>query len=247
MLRALSSDEVLPTYKPGELLRKRHLTSASRNVLPSRSRIKLRSACTKVAARRNPTRSGGGSLRRLLGQDEAMARLDLRELLHRPVRLDGGPQGGRRRCSRSSRATSSAITLGAERRMATSEAGSDLDDGSTTGARAVVVAPLERRMTTSIAERASAGQPAAAARGHERPRTVGGQHRGALRAESTDRASGRRAARGAKALSLVLRSRGIGVQPERENQILSCSDPAMLAGWLQRAATISSAAEPLTG
>ena len=49
----------------------------------------------------------------------------------------------------------------------------------------------------------------------------------------------------AKALLMVLRSRGVEVSAELEQRILTCSDPALLATWLQRVATVSSAAELL--
>jgi hypothetical protein len=51
----------------------------------------------------------------------------------------------------------------------------------------------------------------------------------------------------ADALLLVLRSRGVEVSPELEQRILACSDPALLAAWLQRVATVTSAAELLAG
>ena len=49
----------------------------------------------------------------------------------------------------------------------------------------------------------------------------------------------------AKALLMVLRSRGVEVSAELEQRIMTCSDPALLATWLQRVATVSSAAELL--
>ena len=51
----------------------------------------------------------------------------------------------------------------------------------------------------------------------------------------------------AKALLLVLRSRGLHVSLELEQRILACGDPAVLATWLQRAATLTNAEELLAG
>jgi hypothetical protein len=51
----------------------------------------------------------------------------------------------------------------------------------------------------------------------------------------------------ASALLLVLRSRGVEVSAELEERIMACSDPALLAAWLQRVATVGSAAELLAG
>ena len=51
----------------------------------------------------------------------------------------------------------------------------------------------------------------------------------------------------ANALLLVLRSRGVEVSAELEERIMACSDPALLAAWLQRVATVASAAELLAG
>ena len=51
----------------------------------------------------------------------------------------------------------------------------------------------------------------------------------------------------ASALLLVLRSRGVEVPKELEQRIMTCSDPALLAAWLQRVATVASAAELLAG
>ena len=45
------------------------------------------------------------------------------------------------------------------------------------------------------------------------------------------------------ALLLVLRSRGVPVRSDDEHLIMSCSDPALLATWLQRVATVSSVTE----
>ena len=49
----------------------------------------------------------------------------------------------------------------------------------------------------------------------------------------------------AETLLHVLRSRGVEVSEELEQRIMTCSDPAMLAAWLQRVATVASAAELL--
>ena len=51
----------------------------------------------------------------------------------------------------------------------------------------------------------------------------------------------------AKALLLVLRSRGLDIPTEMEKRITECSDPAMLASWLGRAATIDEVTELLVG
>ena len=51
----------------------------------------------------------------------------------------------------------------------------------------------------------------------------------------------------AKALLLVLRSRGVEVSAELEERIMACTDPALLAAWLQRVATVASAGELLAG
>ena len=51
----------------------------------------------------------------------------------------------------------------------------------------------------------------------------------------------------ADALLLVLRSRGVEVSAELEQRIMACSDPALLAAWLQRVASVASAAELLAG
>ena len=77
---------------------------------------------------------------------------------------------------------------------------------------------------------------------------------GEMRGEVKGRAEGFQAgdahgeARGrASALLLVLRSRGVEVSAELEERIMACSDPALLAAWLQRVATVGSAAELLAG
>jgi hypothetical protein len=49
----------------------------------------------------------------------------------------------------------------------------------------------------------------------------------------------------ADTLLMVLRSRGVKVSAELEERIMTCSDPALLATWLQRVATVSSAAKLL--
>ena len=51
----------------------------------------------------------------------------------------------------------------------------------------------------------------------------------------------------AETLLHVLRSRGVEVSAELEERIMACSDPALLAAWLQRVATVGSAAELLAG
>jgi predicted nucleotidyltransferase/HEPN domain-containing protein len=51
----------------------------------------------------------------------------------------------------------------------------------------------------------------------------------------------------ANALLLVLRSRGVEVSAELEQRIMACTDPALLAAWLQRVANVASAAELLAG
>jgi hypothetical protein len=67
-----------------------------------------------------------------------------------------------------------------------------------------------------------------------------GEARGEVRGFHAGEAHGE-----AKALLMVLRSRGIEVSAELEQRIMTCSDPALLATWLQRVATVSSAAELL--
>jgi hypothetical protein len=51
----------------------------------------------------------------------------------------------------------------------------------------------------------------------------------------------------AKALLMVLRSRDVEVSAELEERIMACADPTLLAKWLQRVATVASAAELLAG
>jgi HEPN domain-containing protein len=51
----------------------------------------------------------------------------------------------------------------------------------------------------------------------------------------------------ANALLLVLRSRGVEVSAELEERIMACTDPALLAVWLQRVANVATAAELLAG
>ena len=51
----------------------------------------------------------------------------------------------------------------------------------------------------------------------------------------------------ARALLLVLRSRGIDIPVEVEQRIMECTDPVVLASWLSRAATVSEVAELLAG
>jgi len=40
---------------------------------------------------------------------------------------------------------------------------------------------------------------------------------------------------------------GVEVSAELEERIMACSDPALLAAWLQRVATVATAAELLAG
>ena len=51
----------------------------------------------------------------------------------------------------------------------------------------------------------------------------------------------------ARALLLVLRSRGLEIPKEVERRITECTDPVVLASWLSRAATVSEVAELLVG
>ena len=51
----------------------------------------------------------------------------------------------------------------------------------------------------------------------------------------------------ARALLLVLRSRGFDIPKEVERRITECTDPVVLASWLSRAATIVEVAELLAG
>ena len=75
---------------------------------------------------------------------------------------------------------------------------------------------------------------------------VQGEIRG--RAEGFQAGDAHGEARGrASALLLVLRSRGVEVPEELEQRIMTCSDPALLAAWLQRVATVATAAELLAG
>lgn len=69
-----------------------------------------------------------------------------------------------------------------------------------------------------------------------------GRHEGRAEGEAKGRVEGEVKGR-AEALLLVLRSRGVDVSPELEQRILACADPAVLAAWLQRAATVTSTAE----
>jgi len=71
-----------------------------------------------------------------------------------------------------------------------------------------------------------------------------GEARGEVRGFQAGEAHGR-ALGEANALLMVLRSRGVEVSAELEERIMTCSDPALLATWLQRVATVSSAAELL--
>ena len=79
---------------------------------------------------------------------------------------------------------------------------------------------------------------------------VQGEMRGEVRGRAEGRAEGFHAGEAhgeAKALLMVLRSRGVEVSEELEQRIMACSDPALLAAWLQRVATVASAAELLAG
>ena len=78
-------------------------------------------------------------------------------------------------------------------------------------------------------------------RGEVRGRAEGFQA-GDAHGEARGRALGE-----ANALLLVLRSRGVEVSAELEERIMACSDPALLAAWLQRVATVATAAELLAG
>ena len=51
----------------------------------------------------------------------------------------------------------------------------------------------------------------------------------------------------AKALLVVLRSRGFNIPKEVEKRITECTDPVVLVSWLSRAATVSEVAELLAG
>ena len=51
----------------------------------------------------------------------------------------------------------------------------------------------------------------------------------------------------AKALLVVLRSRGFDIPKEVEKRITECTDPLVLVSWLSRAATVSEVAELLAG
>ncbi len=70
-----------------------------------------------------------------------------------------------------------------------------------------------------------------------------------MQGEVRGRAEGFQAGRAVVAETLlhVLRSRGVEVSAELEGRIMACSDPALLAAWLQRVATVASAAELLAG
>jgi hypothetical protein len=71
------------------------------------------------------------------------------------------------------------------------------------------------------------------------------RQQGELRGEARGEAKGRAVV--AETLLHVLRSRGVEVSVELQEQIMACSDPALLAAWLQRVATVASAAELLAG
>ena len=79
---------------------------------------------------------------------------------------------------------------------------------------------------------------------------VRGRAEGLVQGKTEGRAEGFHAGEAhgeAKALLMVLRSRGVEVSAELEERIMACSDSALLATWLQRVATVASAAELLAG
>ena len=51
----------------------------------------------------------------------------------------------------------------------------------------------------------------------------------------------------AKALLVVLRSRGFDIPKEVEQRIAECTDPVLLVSWLRRAATVSDVSDLLAG
>ena len=51
----------------------------------------------------------------------------------------------------------------------------------------------------------------------------------------------------ARALLLVLRSRGFDIPKEIEHRITECTDPVLLVSWLSRAATIADVSELIAG
>ena len=51
----------------------------------------------------------------------------------------------------------------------------------------------------------------------------------------------------AKALLVVLRSRGFDIPKEIEHRITECTDPVLLVSWLSRAATIADVSELIAG
>ena len=51
----------------------------------------------------------------------------------------------------------------------------------------------------------------------------------------------------AKALLVVLRSRGFDIPKEVEQRIAECTDPVLLVSWLSRAATVSDVSDLLAG
>jgi predicted nucleotidyltransferase/HEPN domain-containing protein len=72
------------------------------------------------------------------------------------------------------------------------------------------------------------------------------EQRGEVRGRQLGRAEGEHRGK-AEAVLLVLRARGVLVPADLERRILDCADPSVLAAWLQRAATATSAAEVLAG
>ena len=51
----------------------------------------------------------------------------------------------------------------------------------------------------------------------------------------------------AKALLVVLRSRGFDIPKEVEQRIAECTDPVLLVSWLSRSATVADVSELLAG
>ena len=76
-----------------------------------------------------------------------------------------------------------------------------------------------------------------------------GRAEGLIEGKTEGRAEGFQAGRAVVAETLlhVLHSRGVEVSAELEERIMACSDSALLATWLQRVATVASAAELLAG
>ncbi|MFO0578470.1 MAG: HEPN domain-containing protein [Polyangia bacterium] len=89
------------------------------------------------------------------------------------------------------------------------------------------------------------GETVGEQRGEARGRQLG-REEGRAEGEQRGRADGERRGK-AEAVLLVLQARGLEVPLELERRILDCDDPAVLAAWLQRAVTATSAAEALAG